>query len=822
MGTIRQNRFWAQVAHFLIRYSIPVCLISLLITVVFLFQVFKLEIRTDFKELLPEKTQSVKDLNRIMERVGGLGTLSIAIESSDREANIRFVEDLVKNLYSELGDRIRYVDYSMKPIRDFVSSHVFLYMDLEDLNKVVDEVDKARKRALIRLSPFSFELDPAAGRKTFRVPDLKESRARGKLEDYPGGYYANPEQTFFAVLIRPKVNVTGIEGNRQFLADTQRLIARMNPGSYHPQMKIGYAGSVKITLDEYDRIKDDLLGTALLCLGLICLAVFLYFPRVRVLILLGGTLIMAIIWTFGITHLVIGFVTAQTAFLGAIIAGTGINYGIILLARYLEERNRGLEMEEALSLALDTTFHATLAASVTMAVSFAALFAAQIRAFSQFGFIGGIGVILCWLFTFSFLPSLLSLSEKIRPLSRGFLQARPSRLYSLPGLLARPLLRHARPALAVFILLALFGGVLYTRFLPGSLDYNLNNLRNKSSLRSGTAKLDDRINKVLRFSTTPAVILTRDQEQAREICETMQKRWEGRDEQRPFKDCRSIYSLLPEHQDAKLPLIAKIQKNLNLAKELAPENEISKITDVLKRLDARPLDVSDLPGEMTRHFAEKDGTRGRFAFVNPAAGRNLWQAENLFSFTDAIRENTLPDGEKITSSGEAVVFADIIRDIKRDGPLTSILALLGVIISVILILGGIRYAIFIVSCLFAGVLWMFGFQALLGIKFNFFNFIALPLTFGIAVDYSINFYQRYRLEGHGHLIHALETTGGAVFLCSLTTIIGYAVLIIADNQALASFGYLAIVGEITGLSSALLFLPILIQIMEDRKRKKGP
>ena len=117
---------------------------------------------------------------------------------------------------------------------------------------------------------------------------------------------------------------------------------------------------------------------------------------------------------------------------------------------------------------------------------------------------------------------------------------------------------------------------------------------------------------------------------------------------------------------------------------------------------------------------------------------------------------------------------------------------------------------------------MFGLQALLGIKFNFFNFIALPLTFGIAVDYSINFYQRYRLEGPGHIIHALETTGGAVFLCSLTTIIGYAVLIIADNQALASFGYLAIVGEITGLSSALLFLPVLIQIMEDRKRKKGP
>jgi predicted RND superfamily exporter protein len=45
---------------------------------------------------------------------------------------------------------------------------------------------------------------------------------------------------------------------------------------------------------------------------------------------------------------------------------------------------------------------------------------------------------------------------------------------------------------------------------------------------------------------------------------------------------------------------------------------------------------------------------------------------------------------------------------------------------------------------------------------------------------------------------------------------------IADNQALASFGFLAIIGEITGISSALLFLPVLIQIMEDRKRKNSP
>jgi hypothetical protein len=35
--------------------------------------------------------------------------------------------------------------------------------------------------------------------------------------------------------------------------------------------------------------------------------------------------------------------------------------------------------------------------------------------------------------------------------------------------------------------------------------------------------------------------------------------------------------------------------------------------------------------------------------------------------------------------------------------------------------------------------------------------------------------------------HVIKTTGGAVGLCSLTTVIGYLTLIIAKNQALVSF-----------------------------------
>jgi predicted RND superfamily exporter protein len=172
----------------------------------------------------------------------------------------------------------------------------------------------------------------------------------------------------------------------------------------------------------------------------------------------------------------------------------------------------------------------------------------------------------------------------------------------------------------------------------------------------------------------------------------------------------------------------------------------------------------------------------------------------------------------VTSSGDAVIFADILHEIARDAPRTTALALGGVILFVALALrlppnrakGGKppRGTLHVVLALVVGVVWMLGAMAALRIKLNFFNFVALPTTFGIAVDYAINVWERWRLSGD--LRATLRTTGGAVFLCSLTTIIGYATLIVADNRALVSFGKLAILGELTCVIASLIVLPATI------------
>ena len=74
----------------------------------------------------------------------------------------------------------------------------------------------------------------------------------------------------------------------------------------------------------------------------------------------------------------------------------------------------------------------------------------------------------------------------------------------------------------------------------------------------------------------------------------------------------------------------------------------------------------------------------------------------------------------------------------------------------------------------------------LGIKINFVNFIAFPITFGIGVDYAVNVMARYLRDGERDVGAAVRGTGGAVGLCSLTTIIGYSSLLVAQNVGAVS------------------------------------
>ena len=111
--------------------------------------------------------------------------------------------------------------------------------------------------------------------------------------------------------------------------------------------------------------------------------------------------------------------------------------------------------------------------------------------------------------------------------------------------------------------------------------------------------------------------------------------------------------------------------------------------------------------------------------------------------------------------------------------------------------------------------------ALLGLKINFLDFVALPITIGIGIEYAVNIVIRERQEGPGRGRAALATTGSAVAVCSFTTIVGYGSLWLSPNLGIVSFGKAALLGELTCLGVALFLAPALLWATAPALARRG-
>jgi hypothetical protein len=318
---------------------------------------------------------------------------------------------------------------------------------------------------------------------------------------------------------------------------------------------------------------------------------------------------------------------------------------------------------------------------------------------------------------------------------------------------------------------------------------------------------------------TPTVLLGKDEAEAREIARRVEEH------RRAHPDglvgpALSVATVVPAEQDAKLPVIEEIRA-LATPENLAflPPHRRMAVEKAIPPAGVRPFAAADLPEQLRRQLTEVDGKVGTPVLVRPAGRMDMWNGRDMLRFAEELRSIPLPEG--VPTASWILLMADVLKLIAHDGPRATLLSLVGVVALVLVAFGlgkrsarSLKDAAWVLSALAVGVVWFLGLGAGLGLRLNMLNFIALPITFGIGVDYATNIFQRRRLDHEARIAEVVRTTGGAVTLCSLTTIIGYSSLLIARNQALISFGVLADLGELACLAAALFALPAVLRWRE--------
>lgn len=791
----------------------------------------RLEFKPDLSELLPDSKESVIEMRRVSKRLAGSATLSIIVRTSQpgkqRELEA-CVDALVPALYALGKDWVGAVDYGVKDAQRFFDENALSYASLEDLQKAHDRIVERYDYEVAKAQGSLLDDDdappPITAESIENELKAKKPAPPAKGPTFPNGYYENREGSYAAVLVRTPA--AGKAKLAELRRKVEAAVAKVDPKSFEPSMIAQYTGDVVTGQEEYDRITGDLVHVGAVGIGGVMLIVFLYFLRARVVLTMGGALLVGLLWTFGITYFTIGYLNASTGFLVSIVAGNGINYGIVYMARYVEaRRDEALSIADAIYLAHRDTWIPTLASAATGALAYGSLIITDFRGFKHFGIIGGYGMLLCWLTTYAFTPALLSASERVWPAYREGKSAINVGQYF--GVLFERVGLGAPRLVATLgaILGAAAVGLSALYFYGDPMEYNMRNVGNDDAGNPTAAKrLTHQVDDVVgRIGQDGIAIVTERVDQVQPLEAELERRRKAAPANlQPFEKTVSIFSLLPRDQDKKLPLIATMRDRLERARKrgFINDQDWAKLEQHLPKGELRPIEIADLPEQAARSFTERDGSRGRIVYIAPAKGFSTWDARYLMRWADSFRRVQLPNGEVIHGSGRAVIFADMIHAVGEDAPRAIFASALGTVLIILVAFRGNKLALGVFVPWLIGIASLIAFMHLKQIHLNFLNFVAIPITIGIGAEYAHNVMQRYRFEGPGKLRHVVRATGGALLLCSLTTSIGYFALLFSINKGIHSFGLSAAVGELTCIAATVLWLPALLATLERRKAAK--
>lgn len=829
-STTRTQRIIRAIATFQATRPLTMLLFVLVVTIPFAWAATGLGLKTSFKELLPENKDSVVEMNRVSEKLASASTLTVVATGDDPEALKEFVRRVAPKIRALGPEWVGAVDDGVHHTQRFLADNKFLYASYDDIKKLRDEVverydaEVARATGMDLLDDAREPLTAEAVRNRLDEANEKADKARAR---YPDGYYLGEDGHLIALMVRTPISGGDLDKAPELRRRVQAAVDEVGPTTIHPSIQVDYTGDFITSTEEYQTVKDDLAHVGFTGVLLILCVVLLFFLRFRTLFAMAVTIAVGIAWTFGFTRFAIGYLNSSTGFLFAIIAGNGINVGIMYMARYLEARRaQHLAIIDALRTAHRDTWLSTLAASSAAMVAYGSLAATDFKGFKHFGIIGGVGMLLCWVATFATLPSVLVLTERAAPMFSDP-KAFRSRVRGFYGFAFAWIARKApRTVVVASIAMGLVGIALSVRYvLADPMEYDLSNVSNDRGGKTPARKLSIRVDEVVgRMGQDGMAIMVDRLDQVAPLKSVLNARLDAAPaDRKPFERVVTLYDLLPDRQEEKIVLIDEVVDRIERARArgFIGDADWKEIEPQLPDGKLRPIGIEDLPDRMARPFTEKDGTRGRIVYIAPKKGRSIWDGHYLDLWASSFRQVELPNGEIIRGSGSAVIYSDMLRAVREDAPKAIVISLVGTLLVVAIAFRFRRDALIVLATVLLGVSWLVAFMYWRDIKLNFLNFVALPITFGVGADYAVNMMRRFRVERYEHLHDVIVETGGAVVLCSLTTTLGYTALLFSMNRAIRSFGTVAAVGEITTLIAAGLVLPSLMYWRNQRRRGSG-
>jgi hypothetical protein len=232
---------------------------------------------------------------------------------------------------------------------------------------------------------------------------------------------------------------------------------------------------------------------------------------------------------------------------------------------------------------------------------------------------------------------------------------------------------------------------------------------------------------------------------------------------------------------------------------------------LLTMSNPEPVTLEMVPESIRRTFTPIEGSGEFLLTISPR--KYLFNEESYRRFTRQV------EAVDPAISGTPQMSVELMIGTLMDGRDSVLVAIVAIALLLLLHFRGMQGLLAIIP-LIAGSVLMLGVMYLIGMKYNYMNFIAMPVILGIGIDNGVHALHRWREEqtqGADRVYESFRFVGRAILMTTLTTMIGFGSLAFYAMRGIASFGLLLMVGVGLCFLATVTVLPAVMRLASNSR-----
>ena len=600
------------------------------------------------------------------------------------------------------------------------------------------------------------------------------------------------------------LNDTESEFNSNLVANIRLILDK-----YRDEATLYLGGPTMITSDMMDYIRSDLVifGTAVALI--FALMLYIFFGNLWFVIFPISNAFLTTFVTAGFLGYMDWKISVVSSNFIALLLILTISLTVHVLVKINELKKDYKDYKSALIDSVDQMFLPCFFAAITTAVAFLSLLLGDLKPVIEFGKMMAFGIGIAFIFTFSFLPSVISLIPE--PKTQDFLS-----LHKITNNILFFTKTNVRLIYIVFlgIFIVLLSGTSKLEVENRFIDY----FDKDTEIYQGMLEIDTNLGGT---ATLDIIIKEPETTNNEDFID------DGIFDDNLFEDDSSsasgywwnIYSLsqLEEIHDYldSLPEVGKVlsvASGIKLARLINDGEDLNDLELALLR-SVLPEDIRET---LLYSYINKDDSVVRISTRVNESATNLNRNDLLKKINYDLQNKFSLKQDQYELTGLAVLYNNMLQSLFQSqiGSLTLVFAVIALMLLLIfksfkIMLIGLLPNIFVAFS-------VIGLLGLLGIPLDIMTITVAAISVGMAVDNTIHYIYRYKKEmkvtqsSELALSNAHTTTGRAIFYTAATIAAGFSILALSNFFPTRLFGIFTAIAMLVAFISSLSLLPNLL------------